>query len=528
MSNRWFALWGEEKYSEEVSPSLLSLVKDKVGFKREGSIWDGYYNVDDLPISSELSAVLSELISPEHISFDSVDRAKHSFGKGGIDYIRLMENKKARIVDAVVYPDEEEVGKIVRNAGKKFIIIPYGGGTSVTGGLTPEETEKFVVSVDLERLNTLVVDEKNYILEAGAGAKGPEIESMLRKFGLTLGNFPESFDYSTVGGWIGTNATGQESNRYGRARDFVLGLKIETPIGTFSDNIVPGESAFFKLSDIAIGNEGTFGIVTKAWLRLHKIPEKLYFKAYMFKSFSEGLESLMDKFKGGSVPIVSRLSDESETELSMATIEDSAANNIFKKYISFRGYGGQSAILIAMSDKKEDVTFNHGLNLGSIPARYWYRDRFSRPYIYNELLKKGIVADTIETSATWDKLENIHKTTRQKFEETIQSLGIKGTVMCHASHQYVNGSALYFTFIFYSEKEMESNLFTIRDEMIRNIIKNGGSITHHHGIGKFYSQFLKDYKGRTYDLINAVKDFFDPDNSINPGILASNQRGNGT
>lgn len=522
MGKEFFALWGNEKSGGKVDANLLSFIEKKVGIDRDEVLWNGFYTVNDLSVSDGLKEILSGCVSPDHVSFDSYDRVRHSFGKGATDYIELMENRRVRVVDAVVYPTEDEVKSLMKNLDRNVEIVTFGGGTSVTGGVNPDGKSKFVISLDTGNLNFLKVDEINLILEVGAGVKGPEIEQETQKFNLTLGNFPESFEYSTVGGWIGTNAAGQESNRYGRTKDFVIGLRIETPRGMFQDRIVPGESAFFKLSDIVVGNEGTFGVVTRAWLKLHKRPDELYYKAYMFKSFNDGIQSLKEKFENGGTPIISRLSDERETELSLVGIKDSFVNNLFKKYVSSRGYLNPSAILIAVSDRKDDIRFKNGLNLGSLPAKYWYRDRFSRPYIYNQLLKRGIVADTIETSAIWDKLENIHKATDETFEEIINSLGVNGIILCHASHQYVNGSALYFTFLFYADNNRSHYLESIRNAVIKNIIGNGGSISHHHGIGKLHSPFLREYKGGSYDLISSVKDFFDPDNFLNPGILENN------
>lgn len=521
MGKEVHALWGESNEEGSLNTRLLDFIRKKVGLDRDQIIWSGNIEAGDLPVSSELKELLLGSISQDNISFDPSDRLKHSIGMGGLDYIRIMEKRGNRIVDAVVYPTEEEIKHLLAMRDKKLEIIPYGGGTTVTGGITPSGQREFSVSLDTARLNSINIDSTNNILEAGTGLKGPQIEDALQKYNLTLGNFPESFSHSTLGGWIATNAAGQESNRYGKIKDMIIGLKMESTSGTYSDRIIPGESAFFKLSDIAVGSEGAFGIVTKAWLKLHRKPERLYYRSYMFRTFEEGMESLRREFVANKNPIVARLSDVSETELSLIGTGDGFATNLFKKYVSLRMHHLPGALLIVVSDSMDDMNFSGGINLGSVPSKYWYRERFSRPFIYNELLKRGIVAETIETSANWDKLGRIYRTSRKKFEETVQSLDIKGMILCHSSHQYVTGSALYFTFLFYANENRASYLQTIRDEILKNIILEGGSISHHHGIGIMQSAYLKDYKGEFYKLIQQVKSFLDPDNSLNPEVLKS-------
>ncbi len=519
MDSGLYSLWGDEKQEYHMNQKLLKYIRDKVGLKEDRVIWNGYYKTDGISSSSELNQILTSCISAGNISFDPKDRLRHSIGRSGADYIRLMEGNVNAVVDAVVYPTEDEIRCLLQSRRKDLEIIPFGGGTSVTGGVSPSGTRKFSVCMDLERLDAIEVDRNNNILEAGAGVKGPRLEEELSKHGLTLGNFPESFHYSTLGGWIATNAAGQESNRYGKLREMVLGLRMESPLGTFQDRIVPGESAFFRLADIAVGSEGSFGIVTKAWLKVHRKPERLYYSSYIFKSFEDGIEALRVKFTDDEVPMISRLSDEDETDLSIMGIEDTFLTNIFKRYIGFRTHNVPGSILIAVSDRKDEITFDGGIGLSSIPAKFWERERYSRPLMYNELLKRGIVAETIETSAEWSKLNEIHGSTRKRFQETVEELNISGMILCHSSHQYVTGSALYFTFLFYSDKNREQVLKKIRDAIMDNIISSGGSISHHHGIGTIQSRHIRDYKGNLYDLTRKVKSEFDPESTLVPGIL---------
>ncbi|MEM0136091.1 MAG: FAD-binding oxidoreductase [Thermoplasmatales archaeon] len=514
-----YVLWGDEKSKYEMNRTLLDFIIKKVGAGKDKIVWSGYYAPPDLQASQELKHILLNCIPEKNISFDPGDRLKHSVGKGGMDYINLMENNQIRIVDAVIYPEEKEIRCLLQEGDENIELIPFGGGTTVTGGICSTSSRKYSVSIDLSRLNSIKLDVNDNILETGAGVRGPQIEEELKKNDLTLGNFPESFYYSTVGGWIATNAAGQESNRYGKIKEMVIGVRMEASTGTYQDRIVPGESAFFRLTDLVTGSEGTFGVITKAWLKVQKKPERLFYKTYMFESFNDGINAMKKKFSNGRLPIISRLSDEDETELSLMGTDDKFLTNLFKRYVNFRMGNNKGAILISISDRKEEVNFEGKVYLGSFPAKFWEVERYTRPLMYNELLKRGIVAETIETSASWDRLKDIHSSTRKIFDEIMEQLDTQGMILCHSSHQYVTGSALYFTFLFYAEKNRGEKLEKIRDGIMENILSTGGSISHHHGIGTTQSKYLKKYKGNLFDIIEEVKLHFDPKGALTPGVM---------
>ncbi|MGC8618647.1 MAG: FAD-binding oxidoreductase [Thermoplasmata archaeon] len=518
MSNSAYILWGREGETEDGDYALVALISRKMGLSSTEEIWSGFADHEGLSASSELDEILGRYVAKERVSFDPEIRIKHSIGMGGVDYARILDGGKIRIVDAVIFPNEEETAKILRSREKDIEILVYGGGTTVTGGVSPPGRRKYSVSLDTSNLNFLRVDLENLVMEVGGGVTGPRAEEEASKFGLTLGNFPESFYYSTVGGWISTNAAGQESNRYGKTRDMVIAVRMETPIGRFEDRVTPGESAFFKVSDLAVGSEGNFGVVTRAWMRLNPKPSKLYFRAYIFPSFHEGLLSLRKRFSSGVSPIISRLSDDVETSLYLAAAGDSMAVRLFRKYVSGRMHGKEGSLLVVVSDKKEHLHFEGGVSIGSLPAKYWYRERYSRPFMYNRMLKTGIVAETIETSAKWSQLGEIYDSTKKVFDETISSMGIKALLMCHSSHQYLTGSVLYFTFLFYAEDNREEKLYAIRDALLRNIITRGGSISHHHGIGTIHSKFLAEYKGNALSIIREIKRYLDPDRILGVGL----------
>ncbi|MDP8012071.1 MAG: FAD-binding oxidoreductase [Thermoplasmata archaeon] len=516
MENKIYSLWGDEKKLFKTNEALYDYIFKMLNVEKSNIEWDGYYTLNNLGSDEKLKEKLLQCLPLERISFDAKERFYHSIGKGSIEYARLIEKRDFRIVDAVVYPKEDEIPCLF-NKLTDTEFITFGGGTSVTGGILPSAKKRYSISIDTRNLDYFDLDIDSMILEAGAGIKGPDLEENLKRFNLTLGNFPESFEYSTLGGWIATNAAGQESNRYGKIKDMVLGVKLINPSGIYMDHKVPAESAFFRISDIAVGSEGSYGIITRAWLKVHKIPEKLFFKSYMFRNFEEGLNAIRDEFTQGNSPMVSRLSDETETYLSMLAIEDNILTKLFKSYLKSRNVLDKGSILIVMDDKK--VNLHGGIGLGSTPAKLWKKTRYDRPYMYNELLKHGIIAETIETSTPWSSAYLLYKNVISSFNEKIIELNSKGIIMCHASHEYVSGTALYFTFLFYSKNNKEEVLKELRRNVINSILEHGGSISHHHGIGTYLSDEFIFYKGNTMKIIRSLKKNFDENNVLNPGII---------
>jgi len=215
--------------------------------------------------------------------------------------------------------------------------------------------------------------------------------------------------------------------------------------------------------------------------------------------------------------MISRLSDDVETSLYLDSAGDSLLVRVFRRYVSARMHGRDGSMLVVVSEKRDDLNFQGGINIGAIPAKYWYRERYLRPLVYNSLLKMGIVAETIETSAKWDLLGEIYDSSRKIFEEIVNDMRINAILMCHASHQYLTGSVLYFTFLFHTEKNREEKLREIRDALLKNIISKGGALSHHHGIGTLQNKFLADYKGSTLSLIRELKNYFDPNGMLGVG-----------
>jgi alkyldihydroxyacetonephosphate synthase len=515
----FYVLWGDRQRSFEINGKLLSYILSSLRIPYSNKVWDGYYHIEDNPVDQSVGEKLAKCISQEHISFDLEKRFRHSIGKGGTDYATLMEGRQIRLVDAVVYPNREELICLVSSISAEFGLISFGGGTTVTGGVNPSNSKKYYVSIDASNLDHILIHKDYMTVEAGGGVLGPRLEEELNKNGLTLGHFPESFLHSTVGGWIATNAAGQESNKYGKMRDLVSGVELVTPSGIFNDRTVPNDSAFFQTKDIAVGSEGTFGVIASARLKVRNQPTKLIFKSYIFNNFEKAVNSMSESFRAGKVPMVARLSDPVETHLSLLGADDTFMMKIFRNYLGLRNVGNGGSLLVMVDEKGRNQRIDGGIRLGPTPAVIWRKTRYDRPYMYNELLKYGIIADTIETAAVWPGIMPLYSEVNEAFRRSLEDTKADGIIMCHLSHEYSSGSALYFTFLFHSDSRKVETLLALRKSIMDTILSNGGAISHHHGIGRAFSDSLEKYKGNSYELLKAIKNKLDPENIMNPGIL---------
>ena len=460
----------------------VAYVSSKLGIELK-PVWDGMAEVDYPETPESVRSDLLSIINEENISFDAKDRFLHSMGKSSPELLLAKHAGIGKIVDAVVYPTYDNSQQILSSLlSKGYRAIVYGGGSSVSGSLLVDESK--TVSLDTGRLKNINITDKYAIL--GAGLTGVEAEREVNRFGFTLGNFPESFMHSTIGGWVSTKATGQESNQYGGMENLVLGARMVTSSGVIKDRIVPGESSGLEVRDIAMGSDGRYGLITDVTMKLFRMPKQRYFTSRMYRSFKDGIDALSHS---PAYPSVARLSDELETEFALKGAGNSAAVKLFRRYLGLRGYGHGALLIIVNNDVMVNPVTSGSISSGSAPARSWMQGRFSRPGIANVLWKNGLVPDTLETSATWDRLYGLYVETRKKFHAMRNDLGFNGEIMAHVSHLYRAGSCIYFTFIIQHENEIET-LDRIRDGLIHTFTGNGGSVTHHHGYGRFFSKYV--------------------------------------
>jgi alkyldihydroxyacetonephosphate synthase len=368
-----------------------------------------------------------------------------------------------------------------------------------------------------------------------AGIRGPDLEAQLNRRGFTLGHFPQSFEFSTLGGWIATRSAGQSSTKYGKIEQMVVSLRMVTPRGVVEPPAVPAEAAGPSLLHCLIGSEGIFGIITEAVIRLHPVPPHRAFASYLFPDFLSGVGAVRAMMQAGIRPAVVRLSDPEET--AMAAVLSRPRRAPFKDilgrwYVRWRGFDldqGTLLILIFEGDKAEVAAarrqahrlFRGALYLGTRPSRLWMRVRFLHPYLRDELMDRSVLVDTLETAATWERLPRLHSEVRHAIAKAIGRTAPGALVLTHLSHAYRDGASLYFIFMARQHRGHEGEQWQlIKDAATEAILEHGGALSHHHGIGRMHKVWVPRYLGpRSTMFLEGLKGQWDPQHIMNPGKL---------
>ena len=488
---------------------------------------------------------LERIVGAEHVRGERLERAFHALGRSYHDLLRLRAGNLACAPDLVVYPrsSSEVLALLSFAADNDVAIVPYGGGTSVVGGVSANAgSHKGVVTLDLSRMDSLVAaDPRSRIATSEAGIYGPALEKTLYAKGLTLGHYPQSFEFSTLGGWIAHRGAGQSSSGYGRVEDWLLGVKLATPRGILETKPFPASSSGPNLTDIVIGSEGAFGIITEATLRAHLIPPLTDYRGYLFRNFESGVETIRRAMQQHLPVTMLRLSDVEETRYYRAF---SAVGNaprfkdrLASAYLNARNFNQGVCALIA-GFEGEAQTVEHGrdrfdriakgagaLLLGVSQGRRWRESRFHGPYLRDPMMDRGIGVDTLETAASWSCIPALYDAVgdvlRTAIAATTPGAKSRGIVMCHISHAYSDGASLYFTYIFPRALDDEIGQWrAIKRAATDAIIASGGTLSHHHGVGEDHLDWMEREKGGLgIEVLRAVKAALDPKGILNPGKL---------
>jgi alkyldihydroxyacetonephosphate synthase len=380
----------------------------------------------------------------------------------------------------------------------------------------------------------LDVDAVSLTASVEAGISGPKLEDELNKRGFMLGHFPQSFQFSVLGGWIATRSAGQVSTKYGKIEDMIESLTLISPVGRLDTKAVPASASGPELKQVLIGSEGTLGIITKAKLRIHRVPEVRRYEGLMFKSFRDGINAIRETMQSGLIPAMMRLSDPDETTISLMLSSQGVATKLGLWLLERLGYApSQECVMIlgvegdhttvkterqvAVAACKRNGAFAIGKGVGST----WLNERFELPYLRDVLLDHCILVDTLETATTWDKLETLHGAIKKSIEEAIAEMGVTGLAFAHVSHAYSDGASIYYTLVApqVKGKEVEQWL-RIKKAATDCIMRNGGTLSHHHGIGRDHAPWIKQELGENgLALLRAIKKQLDPKGIMNPGKL---------
>jgi len=498
---------------------------------------------------------LRSIVGETNVTTETRERLVHAMGKGYQDLIRLRRGIVPNPPDAVVYPaSEAQVAAILEYASQRDVsVVPFGGGTSVVGGVEawPREEGGLLLALDMTRMNrVLAIDQVSRTTKAEAGIMGPDLEEKLNHAGYTLGHFPESFEYSTLGGWVAARAAGQKSTKYGKIEHMVEGLRLVSPSGTIATRDVPASAAGPDLRHLLIGSEGIFGVITEVTLRIHRYPDRMEHRGILLRDFSSGMRALREIMQSGVNPPTLRLSDSAETSAFAALLRrprktiDRLETRLGMWLMARRGFSLESGSLLIMglegtegevAEQKRIVLAEcreaGAFNLGRGAGETWHRGRFELPYLRDVLLDRGVMVDTLETATTWRNLENLYLRVKEAMEQAIASMGAKPFVMCHVSHAYRDGASLYYTFLAKQIEGREVEQWReVKKASCECILENGGTLSHHHGVGLEHTPWMESEVGRKgKELISAVKSTLDPRGVMNPGkILGTTPEWRGT
>ncbi len=533
--------WGDPEFVKYPKESLYNLMKST--FKMTDKDFS-QYNMDigfdkvELPdnrpaMEQKHIDFFKSVYGEAFVSQSDYDRLSVAYGATAYDLMRMRQHRYEHLPDVVVFPSEaEQIEKTVAYCCEnKIPLYVYGGGSSVTRGV---ECMKGGVSLDMRKRYNKILDfnEIDQTITVQTGLSGPELEKALnnavQRFGAkrayTCGHFPQSFEFSSVGGWVVTRGAGQNSTYYGCIADIVLSQKYATPIGKIETSHYPREATGPNLNQIMMGSEGTFGVLTEVTLKIFRyMPENRHRFSYIFKDWETAMDAareMMQKECGYSS--VFRLSDPEETNmmLRLYNVDDTPLAPMLDVF----GYKDmERCLFLGFTDGEKGYSRNVAKNIAKIALKHggmpltgyvcksWEKGRFNDPYLRDTLMDFGIVTDTLECSVNWSNMEKVHREVRKVCHALPHTV-----VTTHMSHCYPQGANLYFIFItpMTDAEEFRRYHTTILDA----IQKSGAAISHHHGIGKMFAPWLEGYVGRTeYGVFRAIKDYFDPDYIMNPG-----------
>jgi alkyldihydroxyacetonephosphate synthase len=518
---RWDG-WGDPAKAVQLSPAVARLLEQALGVPpappAPAPVIDGVA-LPDPALPAGTVDELAAIVGAGHVLTSAADRVRHTRGKSTVDLLRIRSGDASDAPDAVVCPSshDEVTAVLQRCAARRVAVVPFGGGTSVVGGLVPDRGAfAGAIALDLSRLDRLVsVDPVSQLAVLEAGVTGPLAERLLSAHGFTLGHFPQSFEYATIGGFAATRSSGQYSSGYGRFDELVLALKIATPEGTIHVGRAPRSAAGPDLRQLFLGSEGTLGVITEVTLRVRPIPADRVFNGWRFASFSDGMTALRRLVQEDQLPTMARLSDEYETAINAAIGSAPSIDGC----LAMIGYEGAAAVG-RRAGVEEILQAAGGSPLPGDLGDGWLAARFRAPYLRDALLSAGALAETLETAAFWSGLAPLYEAVRNQLIDDLAEQATPPLVLCHVSHIYPTGAALYFTVVCAQAGDPVGQWRRAKAAATEAILATGGTVTHHHAVGRDHAAGLAEEIGPLgLAALRAVKQRLDPVGIMNPGVM---------
>jgi alkyldihydroxyacetonephosphate synthase len=464
---------------------------------------------------------LAKVVGAEQVLADDRSRRLRTRGKSTPDLLRARTGDLTDAPDVVVRPgDHDEVQAVLEVASRhRLAVVPFGGGTSVVGGLVARrEGYAGVVSLDLVRMKRLLaVDPVSMTATLEPGLRGPEAEALLAEHDLTLGHFPQSFEFATIGGFAATRSSGQSSAGYGRFDALVVGLVAATPAGRLELGHAPASAAGPDLRQVLLGSEGAFGVITAVTVRVRALPEARRYEGWRWPTFDAGAAAMRTLAQAQLLPTVLRLSDENETALNLAE-PDAIGGSSPGGCLMIVGFEGAPAAVEARRTAVGAVlTGLGGEPAGEESGRRWVAGRFDAPYLRDSMLDAGVLVETLETATYWSGLRRTYDAVSAALRG---ALGDPVVVLCHVSHVYETGASLYFTVAAPEGDDGLARWASAKQAAMDAIVATDATITHHHAVGTDHRPWLEHEIGPLgIDVLRAVKSVLDPRAILNPGVL---------
>jgi alkyldihydroxyacetonephosphate synthase len=533
---RWWG-WGEDAHAHALPPHALSFLRETVGVGApRPPVALARVRLPACALDDDALSALGEIVGREAVRADHRERAVHAAGKGYPDLVRLRAGAPLGAPDAVLYPrSHAQVAAVLAWCERSSVaLVPFGGGTSVVGGVEPlRGPHRAVLCLDTAGMKeVLELDRESMSVRVQAGIRAPALERALGARGLTLGHFPQSFQYVSLGGCAAARSAGQASTGYGAIEKMVLGLRVAAPAGEIALDAVPASAAGPSLRQLLVGSEGTLGVIGELSLRVRPAPAERLYEGVFFADLAAGVGALRELAREHALPDVARLSDEQETRMSLALAGGGAKAALGRAYLRLRGRSGGCLAIFGFEGTTEEVRCRRrraretiarhdGLALGRSPGEAWLRGRFDAPYLRDELLTHRVMVETLETACQWSALRALHRSVGQAIAEALAGCGTPGLVMCHVSHVYETGASLYFTFLARQREGEELEQWrAVKRAAARAILAGGGTITHHHGVGLDHAPFMREEVGEVgLGALAALKRELDPAGIMNPGKL---------
>jgi alkyldihydroxyacetonephosphate synthase len=516
--------WGDATQVPVLPEAVLKLLRDGLGV-REKAAPVAPVELPSTRLPPHIESELSAVVGSAYASCDSQSRLAHIRGKSTPDLLRVRRGDPAGAPDLVLLPGEhEQVLEVLRICSEhRVAVVPFGGGTSVVGGLEPE-TDAFagLVALDLRQLNALLeVDEESRLAVLEPGLRGPEAEALLGERGYTIGHFPQSFEYATLGGFAAARSSGQASAGYGRFDELVLGLRVATPVGSLTLGRAPKSAAGPDLRQLILGSEGSLGVITSLTLQVRPVPERRVYEGWRFGSFWDGASVIRRLIQDGPVPTVLRLSDEAETALNLARpAELGEVGADAGACLAIVGYEGSQADVSFRQDAVTMILKDAGASPDIEAGATWVRDRYRGPYLRDALLAAGALVETLETVAFWSVLPKLYDGVSSALRDSLTAQGTPPVILCHVSHVYPAGASLYFTVGCAQLPDPVSQWRAAKAAASDAILDAGGSITHHHGVGVDHRDwYAREIGPLGVAALAGVKAQLDPAGILNPGVL---------